>query len=82
VKPDARIDRIFLGLWPPFSREPRQRIAASHFTASHDVADCQVAVVRGLGYTDGVLTQPFGTPGYDVATGPWVDYSLPLQEIL
>lgn len=77
LKPDARIDQMYLGLYPPFVREPRLRLPAG------DYQNCQGGVTRieGLGYTTGVLVQPFGTPSYDVDNlthAPYVEYELDL----
>ena len=79
VKPDARIDRIFVGLWPPFNTEPRLRIAASAWQQSHDSEDGRITIIEGLGYTDGVLVQPFDTPSYGVASAPYVEYNIYIQ---
>ena len=79
LKPDARIDRLFLGLWPPFNAEPRQRIVASDYVQSHDSQEDRITKIEGLGYTDGVLVQPFDTPSYDVASAPYVEYEIDVQ---
>ena len=76
VKTDARIERIFLGLWPPFDEEPRLRIPATMYRNKHDGSKGQIETVEGLGYTDGVLVQPFDVPSYNVADAPYVDYEL------
>lgn len=79
LKADARIDRIFIGLYPPFDAEPRVRIPASHFRA------CQGGVQRigALGYTDdGVMVMPFDTPSYNgaqIADAPYAEYELDIQ---
>lgn len=80
VKSDARIDRIFLGLWPPFSAEPRLRIRAVESRQRHDSAEGHITCVPGLGYTDGLLVQPFDTPSYEVAQAPYVDYDLDISK--
>lgn len=73
LKPDARIDKIFLGLYPPFAVEPRLRIPASLFQSSKG----NVCRIEGLGYTDGVLVQPFDTPSYQrVSDAPYVEYDV------
>ena len=75
----ARIDRVFIGLYPPFDREPRMRIPASEYQSSNG----PVQRVKGLGYTDGVLVQPFDTPSVtlDKLSGaPYVEYRLDLRE--
>ena len=76
VKPDARIERIFLGLWPPFDAEPRLRLAADTYRNKRGNVMC----VEGLGYTDGLVVQPFDTPSYEIADAPYVDYTIDLQE--
>ena len=76
LKSTARIDRIFLGLWPPFDSEPRVRIPAAACHTSHDAAEGHITKVQGLGYTDGLLVQPFDTPSYDIKSAPYVEYTL------
>lgn len=80
VKTDARIDRIYLGSWAPFDAEPRVRIPAYAFDDRHDSREGKVMRVAQLGYTDGVMVQPFGTPSYAVSDAPYVDYDIDLQE--
>ncbi len=78
LKADARIDQIFLGLYPPFVKEPRQRIPASHYQNKQGA----VQRVEGLGYTDGVLVLPFETPSYqqeNIKAAPYTEYELDLQ---
>ncbi len=78
LKKNARIDQIFLGLYPPFVQEPRVRIAASLY--QHQQGD--IRRIRGLGYTDGVLVQPFDTPSHQqaqLADAPYAEYELDLQ---
>ena len=67
---DARIDRMFLGLWPPFQSEPHQRIAASAYQKSRNSREGHIVKIAGLGYEDGVLVQPFDTPSYDTSARP------------
>jgi hypothetical protein len=80
VKTEARIDRIYLGSWAPFDAEPRVRIPAYAFDDRHDSREGKVMRVAQLGYTDGVMVQPFGTPSYAVSDAPYVDYDIDLQE--
>ncbi len=78
VKPDARIDQMFVGLYPPFVKEPRQRIAASDFQNKRG----DIVRIKGLGYTEGVLVEPFDTPSYEqerLADAPYVEYEVDLQ---
>ena len=79
LKSDARIDRMYLGLWPPFEAEPRQRIAASAYQQHHESQECHITKIAGLGYQDGVLVQPFDIPSYDVESAPYVEYDLDIQ---
>lgn len=78
LKADARIDQIFLGLYPPFAREPRLRIPASHYQNKQG----GIHRIEGLGYTDGVLVQPFDTPSYqreNIKAAPYTEYEIDLQ---
>ena len=78
LKADARIDQIFLGLYPPFVKEPRLRIPASHYQNKQG----GILRIEGLGYTDGVLVQPFDTPSYqqeNIKAAPYTEYELDLQ---
>ncbi len=78
LKADARIDQIFLGLYPPFVKEPRLRIPASHYQNRQG----GIQRIEGLGYTDGVLVQPFDTPSYqreNIKAAPYTEYELDLQ---
>ncbi len=78
LKPNARIDQIFLGLYPPFTKEPRLRIPASHYQNKQG----GIQRIEGLGYTDGVLVQPFDTPSYqleNIKAAPYTEYELDLQ---
>lgn len=76
VKPDACISRVFLGLWPPFDAEPRLRLTADTYRNKQGNVMC----IDGLGYTDGLVVQPFDTPSYEIADAPYVDYTIDLQE--
>lgn len=80
VKPDARIDRVFIGTWPPFSEEPRLRITAGNYSKKHDAKEAGVELINGLGYTDGLLVQPFDTPSFTIQEAPYAEYSLDLTE--
>ncbi len=78
LKADARIDQIFLGLYPPFVKEPRVRIPASLYQNKQG----DVERIKGLGYTDGVLVQPFDTPSYqqeNLKDAPYAEYEFDLQ---
>ena len=76
LKTDARIDHIYLGLYPPFAKEPRLRIPAYSCQSKHE----SIKRIPQLGYSDGMMVQPFNTPSYDeVTTAPYVEYVVDLQ---
>ena len=78
VKPDARIDRIFIGLCPPFDGEPRVRLAAT----SYRHLQGGIERIEGLGFTDGLLVQPFYTPSYqpdNLLSAPFAEYELDIM---
>lgn len=73
LKADACIDRIYIGLYPPFAQEPRVRIPASMYQTKQG----DVCRIPQLGYTDGVMVQLFDTPSYQQVTqAPYVEYDL------
>lgn len=79
LKANARIDNIYLGEYPPFVKEPRLRIPASHYEVKHG----GVVRVENLGYSDGVLVQPFDTPSFqldNITSAPYVEYEMNLQD--
>ncbi len=80
IKSDARIDRLFIGMNPPFASEPRLRIQANDYYQKHDSQEGNVTQVPQLGYTDGLLVQPFNTPSYNLDDAPFVEYNIDLQE--
>ena len=82
LKPDARIDRIYIGTYPPFPADPAAIIPAADFVRSQDCREGKVTVVSQLGFSDGVLIQPFDTPSYEVSSiedAPYVEYTLDLK---
>lgn len=83
LKPNARIDHIFMGLYPPFPPEPRLTIPAYAYQHKHDSREGHLVRVEQLGFSDGVLVQPFDTPSYsekDLESAPYVEYTLDLKE--
>ena len=88
ISPEARIDKIFIGLYPPFAKEPRIRIPASSYQNKRGDVCC----IEGLGYTDGLLVQPFdasvpakssngsGLSHEQVNEAPYVEYELDIEE--
>ncbi len=80
VAPEARIEALFIGHYPPLPAEPLQRIAASQYAARHDCSGGQISVVPQLGYCDGVMVLPFDTPSFDVAEAPSTEYQLDIPQ--
>ncbi len=83
LKPEARIDRIFIGTWVPFDEEPRVRIHAYNYKSKQDSREGQIMRIKQLGYSDGVIVQPFNTPSYTIdnlANAPFAEYEIDLQE--
>ncbi len=78
VKDGTRIDDIYVGLWPPFAAEPRQRISATACRQRHDTAQGHLTTVAGLGYTDALMVQPFDTPSCQPAQAPCAEYVIDL----
>lgn len=83
LESNAEIFRIYLGIWPPFAEEPRIRIKAADFNLkSNDSIMC----IKGLGYSDGILSIPFDTPSYGISSdvsiydAPYVEYEIDLHE--
>ena len=79
VVPGARIDRIYLGVYPPFADAPKACIPASGFEKAKNSREGSVRIVHSLGFSDGVLVLPFDTPSYEVADAPSVEYALNLD---
>ena len=80
LKPEARIDAIYLGVYPPFPEAARLRIPASQYAAASGTRSCSVTTVPGLGFNDGVLVQPFDTPSFSPGDAPSVSYEVELRE--
>ena len=83
MEPNARIDQLFLGLYPPFYKEPRERIAAYAYNNKFDNLEGNICRIDGLGFSDGVLVFPFDTPSYEwneKTPIPYVEYDITLQE--
>lgn len=75
VANEARIDEMFIGLYPPLPSEPLLRIAACNFSGNRDT-EGKVTTVKDLGFADGVTVLPFDTPSYDTASAPYVEYDV------
>ena len=81
LKPDARIDDIFIGVYPPFPAESRLCIPAGGYSAVRQGRAGTVTTVPQLGFSDGVVVLPFDTPSYDdVNEAPCVEYELDLKD--
>ena len=83
LKADARLDRIFIGLYPPFPPAPSRIIPARDYTAKHDSPQNRIRIVEQLGFSNGVMVQPFDTPSYeisDLSKVPSIEYEIELQE--
>lgn len=73
LKPDARIDQIYIGLYPPFAKEPRLRHPAGWGNYMRDnLRPC------GAGYNGGVMARSFLSPSYEPQDAPYVEYELEL----
>ena len=80
LKPEAQINNIYLGIWPPFPEEPRLRIAAHDYKDTRESDTGIVTRIHGLGYSDGVLVLPFDTPSHEPQDAPFVEYDILLDE--
>lgn len=79
IKPEARIDSVFIGIWPPFPDSPQQCIDAKEYKTAHNVQGT-ITTIPQLGFRDGVAVLPFDTPSYnDPAEAPFVEYRIDLQ---
>lgn len=80
VAPEARIEDMFIGLYPPLPAEPQQRIAAKQYSNVHEGAEGKISVVSQLGFSDGVMVLPFNTPSYEIEAAPYAEYQLELTD--
>ena len=79
----ARIDKIFIGLYPPFVKAPRISIPAYAYHDKHDSGEGHIMRIPQLGYSDGMMVLPFDTPSYqesDINSAPYIEYALDIQE--
>lgn len=83
LKPGARIDQIFVGLNPPFVREPRLRIPATNYQNKQG----NVTRIEDLGYAGGVLVQSFdatvpddSSSDINITSAPYVEYELDIKD--
>ena len=82
LKEDARIDDIYLGVYPPFPAAPSLRVPASAFSkASTPERGERICTVHQLGFSDGVLVLPFDAPSYGLSDShPYVEYDVTFPE--
>ena len=83
LKADARIDNIFIGLWPPFQEEARQTIEAADYQQARNGSAGTITTVEGLGFSNGVMVLPFDTPSFDetnLSSAPCVSYDIDLRD--
>lgn len=81
LKSDARINRIYIGTYPPFPNDPDLIVPAELFSGKRDSREGKVTVVPQLGFSDGVVVRPSDTPSYEVSdldAAPYVDYEINL----
>lgn len=76
LKPDARIDAIFIGTYPPFPEEYRITVGASEGHIVRNVEEGRISTVRQLGFRDGVTVIPFDTPSYTTEEAPALEYEI------
>lgn len=78
LKDDARIDDIYMGLYPPFSDDPLLSCKACDYKQVRcDKKICDIKTISGLGYNDGVVVLPFDVPSYEsIDNAPCVEYEL------
>lgn len=82
VIPGARVDSIFIGVYPPFPNAAESVTDAADYVSVHDSAEGNIVLVDGLGYTDGLEVMPFDTPSYDlkhIDAAPYAEYALDLK---
>ena len=81
LKPDARIDDIFIGLYPPFPAESRLCIPARMHASSRQGRSGSICTVPQLGFSDGVTVLPFDTPSYEGTSGaPCLEYEINIEQ--
>lgn len=82
IKVGARIDSLFIGTYPPFPPASLAVIPASQYKMLIHASEGSIKLIRGLGYQDGLVVQPFDTPSYEVgelAKVPRATYELSLH---
>lgn len=80
ILPGAKIYQIYLGLWNPFHQEPRLRIPAANYISVHNANGGTIKTIKGLGFNDGVMVQPFTLPSdSNFTSSPYVEYQLDMQ---
>lgn len=80
LKTDAKIDAIFMGLYPPFPAEARVSIPASEGKVIRNTDEGSIKTVRLLGFNDGAVVLPFDTPSYTTGNSPAIEYTIDIPE--
>lgn len=83
VSEGARVDSIYIGLYPPFPSEPRRIIKAQDYLSAENSPGGKVMTVKGLGYNDGLEVMPFDTPLYQLSEQmdnvPYAEYMIDMK---
>lgn len=83
IKEGARVDSIFMGIYPPFPVDPDCIVKAGEFSSSGDSREGKTTLVKGLGFNDGLTVIPFDTPSYEagnIEEAPYAEYALNLKK--
>lgn len=82
LTPEARVDSIYIGIYPPFPHSPHRTVKATDYVAICNSDKGKVVPVKGLGFNDGLEVLPFDTPSYDINNPeviPYADFSIDLK---
>lgn len=82
LKDGARIDSIFIGIYPPFPHPSKEIVKADSYVSKKDSEHGKLVNISGLGYNDGLEVQPFDTPSYelkDIDKAPYADFEVSLK---
>lgn len=82
LREGARIDSIFIGLYPPFPANSAEIIKAASYCDLSNGQYGEITRVKQLGFNDGVMVMPFDSPSYEVSSlssAPYVEYELALK---
>ena len=82
IKKGARIDSIFVGIYPPFPKESRTVVKAEEYINRKGSSDGKVVKIRNLGYNDGLEVLPSTTKSYfidRIDEAPYAEYEIYLN---